>query len=301
VGAEMRRYIFASLLAFALLFSMFFSAACTSTTSVWSIQTLDDYTFKNHGFVAVDSHNNPHIVYYMHDLTNRYATGEIIEEIKYVRWNGSDWDITIVIPSGGVSRDFKLDSNDNPHILYTETIGPQRFITYATWTEENGWVNSRVDGDYGGWGNLALDTTGKPHVAYFMGEEMRYASWTGTSWDIKTVNTPEPLEARLNPPTFFEFDSEDNAHLMYTTESHSIAYIVGDGVNWNVSTFEGYDLVDVELDSAGNPHIVYLESVHPKKTKSRFMPGGQERVGTPKIFKYLLTNLEADMKKRNLP
>ena len=51
------------------------------------------------------------------------------------------------------------------------------------------WVNETVG--YGFDSSLALDNLGKPHISYFNFAEdaLKYATWTGTTWQISTVDS----------------------------------------------------------------------------------------------------------------
>ncbi|PVX24603.1 MAG: hypothetical protein CW716_09715 [Candidatus Bathyarchaeum sp.] len=256
----MRVYAVLSALSTSLFLMMLFSALPVHGEATWSIQTLDDY-FSNVGFVEVDSQNNPHIVYNIRDMTNWYSNYEVVEEVRYSRWNGSDWNITTVIQDS-VCLDFNLDSNDHPHILYRLKVRPlHENLMYTTWTGSN-WFTQIVDPN-GEEGSIALDSAGNPHVAYFTDIHLKYAKWNeAKNWDIQIVTVPEPLPHPMRNSMRLELDSKDSAHIMYTTSGESIKYIVENGDKWQVkTTLENFELCDMKLDSKGNPHIVYSENV----------------------------------------
>ncbi|PVX26899.1 MAG: hypothetical protein CW691_00005, partial [Candidatus Bathyarchaeum sp.] len=255
------------MLVLAMLFSVFPSVAPLDTSTSWSVQTLSDYATRDSGRVAIDSKDNPHVVYHIRDLTN-LSLSEAFYELKYGSWDGSSWNISTAFQYALV-LDFVLDSNDNPHLLYRKSEERDN-LSYAKLTEGKGWVSQTIDSNDGGV-SLALDSADTPHVAYFAGAQLKYASYNGTSWDIRLVDPPEPLEGPLTTRIILEIDQNDIAHIMYTTGDSHINYIVGDGVNWNVLTFfEGYKLKDMVLDSKGYPHIAYLDNAGASIRRQRY-------------------------------
>ncbi|PVX26900.1 MAG: hypothetical protein CW691_00010 [Candidatus Bathyarchaeum sp.] len=256
----MRVYTCLSALNTLLLLVMLFSALPVQAKSTWSIQTLDD-CFHYGGFVDVDSQNNPHIVYNIRNMTNWYSSYEVVEEVRYARWSGSNWNITTVIQDS-ICLGFKLDSKDRPHILYRVKIRPlQENLMYTTWTGSN-WVTQIVDPN-GEEGSIALDSTDSPHIAYFTDIHLKYTKLNETKdWDIQIVTVPEPLPYPMRNSIRLELDSNDSAHIMYTTSGESIKYIVENEDKWQVkTTLENFELCDMKLDSKGNPHIIYSENV----------------------------------------
>lgn len=83
------------------------------------------------GFLALDSHDNPHIIY----ITSA-------SELMYARWTGTAWDLQIVDASGRVRGPCYLavDSNGTPHISYLANPpkaglpSPIVYLMYATLT-----------------------------------------------------------------------------------------------------------------------------------------------------------------------
>ena len=90
---------------------------------IWSIETIDDAGYVG-ASIALDNNDNPHISYY----------DSINEDLMYVKWTGSTWDIQTVDSPGIVGRfaSIALDDNDYPHISYSETA-PHN-LKYARWT-----------------------------------------------------------------------------------------------------------------------------------------------------------------------
>jgi hypothetical protein len=73
--------------------------------SMWILQNVSLMGYIGGCSMALDSNNNPHIIYY------------IAGNFYYATWNGSAWSIQ-TIDSGGSYCSIALDSNNSPHISY---------------------------------------------------------------------------------------------------------------------------------------------------------------------------------------
>jgi hypothetical protein len=112
--------------------------------------------------------------------------------------------------------------------------------------------------------NVVLDSAGYPHIAYsvnikpdyLFGEYvLRYASWTGNSWENQTVDGCDDNSFIL------ALDSKDCPHIVYQDRNDILAYTHWTGLTWikqNVSQTEAYCRF-FEVDSKGNPHICFIE------------------------------------------
>ncbi len=135
----------------------------------WIVQVVDEKATLSGGLsLAVDSRGNPHIVYIATESGNYYTGGHITARVNpqyltYASWNGSGWDkqtaeyfyIPDLRPSTlGSVGGFVLDSNDHPHIVYT----------------------------------VAVQNDSESSVGYVKRSILKYASWTGTEWNIQTVD-----------------------------------------------------------------------------------------------------------------
>jgi hypothetical protein len=118
--------------------------------------------------IVLDSNNNPTIGY-----SPRYAT-----------LKGAEW-IIKERPMGWLT-DLKLDAENNPHIMLDP--GVYSPLTYAKWTGTK-WLTQTIPStERSVYASLALDSSGNPHVAYTYGEGLKYASWTGSSFNVETVD-----------------------------------------------------------------------------------------------------------------
>lgn len=91
-----------------------------------------------------------------------------------------------------------LDANGNPHILYQyrhvpHLGGPLNELMYASWTGRK-WDIQYTGIIEANSATLALDSLGKPHIAYVGDGAVKYVCWTGTSWAIETVATSIDLQ-----------------------------------------------------------------------------------------------------------
>jgi len=226
----------------------------------WDIQTVDSEGFVgSYSSMALDSSGNPHISY--RDNTNK--------ALKYARWNGNTWEIQTVDGdwggSGGASM--ALDSSGNPHISYYDAA--DLALKYARWTGSS-WDIQTVDSEWHGGGvyamgegvSMALDSSGNPHISYcartFGTGDLKYARWTGSSWDIQTVDS----EGVVGSYSSIALDSSDNPHISYLDNTNvALKYARWNGNSWEIQTVDtegnvsGYS--SMVLDSSGNPHISY--------------------------------------------
>jgi hypothetical protein len=185
---------------------------------------------------------------------------------------------TQLVDQKGSGGSIALDSNGNPHIVYskwyTVTSEPgfeyaALSLKYAVWTGTS-WNIKTVDPSGSG-GQLALDSTGAPHIIY-TGDEgaLKYAvlSVFG-NWDIKTIdNSGTDYHSMV-------LDSKGNAHVVYTVRDYSknqeadyIKYAILNGATWDVETIDtvnvtatSYTPPSIAVDPSNNPHIIYLETI----------------------------------------
>jgi hypothetical protein len=236
--------------------------APSAPSSAWGIQTIDvrgagAYIF-NSPLVALDSNDMPHIVYSKFiDWPNSFT-----RFVMYKSWNGLCWSTQAI--SEGTPYSFILDDNDTPHLVYG-------CIEYATFNGTN-WVTQIIENVGDNFGAVALDSSGKPHVAYNNGNTVKYASQTGSSWDIQTV---ESLNPEYNVPfqVSIALDQKDTIYILYgypssyedksTSMSYSTTTIrlaVCKNSRWSIETIplpppiNGYG--NMVLDSKGYPHFI---------------------------------------------
>jgi hypothetical protein len=183
----------------------------------WIIEIVDaDGVAGRQRSVALDSEDNPHVSYYgaQYDLlyAKRTKTGWSIETVD------SDY-------LAGMDSSIAVDSNDCPHISYW--YQDHNDLRYAKLTGGR-WGIETVDSDgrTGESTSIALDSEDNPHITYHYAttpdnafvSDIMYASWTGTNWNIETVNSSGnnphwsslAIDSRNRPHvSFFEDENDD--------------------------------------------------------------------------------------------
>ena len=240
-------------------------------TTTWIVQTVDTnaYAWSN-GYcpIVLDSKNNPHIAYTGFRLDPIGVKGVPTGLVMYARWNGTGLS-TQQIAIGTVFS-LVLDSNDNPHVLFGSGVPGSGFgpLMYASWTGYS-WNIQTVDETFtNGFGVVALDTSGNPHVAYTNGNYLKYAS--GPSWNIQTVDSGLDTPLRLS----FSLNSNNTPYIMYQTAGSkyvdnktginyntiNVRLATEKNTQWSIENISLpqpiHDLGNLALDSSGKPHFI---------------------------------------------
>ncbi len=156
----------------------------TWSGSAWDKETIDNDIIRSFS-LAIDSHNHPHISYYIQAPQYEFNGVWYIEKTES-RWSERQYVGNNMYPS------LSLDASDNPRISYTETLPYQtgNNIWYAKLGGST-WINEAVENDPGfglGASSLAIDSAGNPHIVYTKGNDLRYAQRGNSSWITVTVS-----------------------------------------------------------------------------------------------------------------
>jgi choice-of-anchor C domain-containing protein len=188
----------------------------------WVVESID--TLGNalgEGYLALDSQNNPHIIY--------YSTGD--GSLKYAYRIGGLWTVdSLGINNLGYPASLALDSGDTPHISYHD--GTDFSLKYAV-KSGGTWVVEIVDGSYpivtaGQYNSLALDSQNNPHISYtasvkrsdqpfYYNKDLRYACKKLGSWTIETLDAHPNAAERSS----IAVDSQDDIHIGYCHNHYS--------------------------------------------------------------------------------
>jgi hypothetical protein len=84
---------------------------------------------------------------------------------------------------------------------------------------------------------------------------LKYASWTGSSWSIETVDST----GAVGGMTSLALDSNENPHISYRDYSNEkVKYAVWTGSNWNIEIVDSGSYSSIIIDGNNYPHICYL-------------------------------------------
>ncbi len=211
---------------------------------------IDDMTPRS---IAVDSTGRTHVVYGGDHL--------------YHAWrDDSGWQVEIADASLHVGdwASLALDDNDHPHISYYDA--GNKDLKYAHW-DGAAWITETVD-TLGGWDTaIALDSAGRPHIAYrhatLSDMSLKYATWDGAAWQITTVESH--ISGASDRDTSIALDGDDHPHIGYVLSHHGsdpsdLTHTWWDGTRWLSETVETALYIgsnSMALLSTGKPTFAY--------------------------------------------
>lgn len=145
--------------------------------------------------------------------------------------------------------------------------------------------------DYVGYyASLALDSLGRPHIAYYDAgimdfcddEKVKYAAWDGSKWTIQVVD-----EGCTGKYPSIALDHQGFAHISYFDEvSDELKLADWDGADWNTHSpawlpgfeFSGYPS-SLLVDEGGNLHLAFIAG-HPGEAQVWYIKKSGDTWGT---------------------
>ncbi len=262
--------------------------------SAWHNQTVTEGAVYD---LALDSHDNPHILY----------KGN--EGLMYASWTGLDWGFQTVDKSG-FGGSLALDSLNNPHVAYfVNGNGTSAFFLKYAILNGSYWTAETVDaGSMTYLPSLKLDTKNQPHVMYetqtFLSggnssQSLKYATTDGSMWTIRTVGdniwfrnffldsqayphftysepgllytswngsvwrTEKVNVTALSAESYLALDEKDVPHIAFidSSSTENEKYAVWDGSAWEIQTVDSNAISagPLVIDGNGNPHILFYK------------------------------------------
>lgn len=206
--------------------------------------------------LALDAAGHPHVVY----------AGDAL---YYARFDGAAWHVETIDAAPGSADIYPspaslvLDAGGAAHASYLSATSTA--LKYARRTPQ-GWQVETVDSVPAGQvfnydTALALDSAGRPCIAYAKEGWLYYATRTGSRWEIQLVDTAMKVEFHIS----LALDRLDRPHVSYGVWRESrlfLKYSQRTGGAWSSEVVEDGFLGEynsIALDSQGAPHISYLD------------------------------------------
>ena len=163
--------------------------------------------------IAVDSNDRPHISYFVSE----------VGDLQYAYWDAETqrWRRQTVDAENSVGwgSSIALDRENHPRISYRDSTNDD--LKYAQW-DGSRWNTQRIagSGNTGGSTSLGLDSEDYPHIAYqkdsstLNERELRYATWNGSEWLIRVVDTLGGSGSRAS----LAVDRNDQIHMSHQAD-----------------------------------------------------------------------------------
>ena len=230
-----------------------------SARYIWEITTVDDNGAKPS--LAVDADGTPHIAYMLEAEPGF---------VKHAVLDSGAWR-TSTVSTGYFygPLDIQLDQQGVPQIAWHNhdaEDGAYAVLDNGQWV-----VNDINHPGHDGWdNNLALDSTGAPHIVSIDPSQfgstsgVEYATLKGGSWTVEEVGSGAvPYEFG----TGIALDSRDRPHVVWFDASDKdLKYAFKDGGRWFISTVDSEGDVgrypSLVIDQSDNPSISYYEQMN---------------------------------------
>lgn len=205
--------------------------------------------------IALKDGRNPAISYY----------DETHGRLRYAEYGNTGWTIYTISSDelSGKYSSIALDPNNNwyPRVsFYSSVIGQLKMVER---TGSTTWKYSVIDQAHnqGAFASMALDSTDKPHVAFFddVTDNLDYVYWDGAAWQFELVDSQTGVGMYCS----LALDAADVPHISYWDGNGRLKYATKSGGAWHIEyadTATGVgEYTSIALDSAGLPYISYYD------------------------------------------
>jgi hypothetical protein len=175
-----------------------------------------------------------------------------------------------------------LDPSGKPHISYSAGGVALIYVSWTgkAWTEQTVTLSGPANATVASvcYDSLVIDSRGNPHIAFInytdfnprvyshgytpnaslIYEELKYAWWNGTRWNMQTVDTGSGGRTSL------ALDSNGYPCIAYSVDS-GLKYAQWNGTCWNIQVVDSGEVgsyPSLALGANGYAHISYLEYSH---------------------------------------
>ena len=246
----------------------------TNQDGAWVVETAaewQNYTYKFHCGIALDSNGKAFICYYRDtskDLlwaTNR--SGSWLTETVDATGDSGKY-CTIALDSGGKSR-IAYSGDDKVKVAVRD---------------DNGWSHTTVDESGGSDLSYVLDANSKEHIAYWGDSNLKYSTNATGAWRTMTVDGADQvgrfaaLFVDSGGRPHFSYQDYKNKYLLYATSANE---------GWRVQTVDESGSTDsgnyhaLVLDGSGHAHTAFLDGETNRMTYATNTSGrwAAERLG----------------------
>ncbi len=214
-------------------------------------------------FLALLLNVNGSLIFAENEVTleNVEAINDRLNKQRPMQTRSNNWHIeTVESGKVGYYSSLKFDSNDKPHIAYSEDSVYNLKYAYFNGAK---WVTETVD-SYGSAGeepSLDLDSNNHPHISYRYatdnGCNLKYAYYDGNTWNIQTIDNSQ----RVGFDSSIAIDSKNHVHISYFDDTNdNLTYAYYDGNSWNIEVVDSDkcgEFSSIDVDSFDRPHITY--------------------------------------------
>ncbi|HPQ69275.1 MAG TPA: hypothetical protein PKW95_09095 [bacterium] len=229
----------------------------TNLDGVWQteeVHTVPLYELPTLTTIGVDSLENPRLVFQAnmnYDEHNYYCDALAGD---WSCFSPADWNL-LEHPS------LAVDGDDNIHFAAIDSLSIM-LVSYIDGVidKQNLGVHRRAEEDV----SLALDTLGRPHVAYLLSYDFEvvpymlfYGCRIDDAWTMTHIESAGDCAGRPK----LTLDAQDHAHIVHLDAAKHLTYTTDASGEWTTETVDASGTIDQTftqtLDAAGRVHILY--------------------------------------------